>query len=149
MRVLHPPFGKTARRLGALALVLWLGGAGCLVGCEMDVSAATSPRAQAPGGEISCAAFAGPDCCRRLEDAGGHASIQTTEQAVNVATCCPVSGPAAITSGTAHAGSSALLTTPGGVTPAPPVENQAARTARCLRVRDRGGTHLLCCVFLI
>ncbi len=148
--------GGVMRRLVALALVLWLGGVMCLVGCERDVFAATAVESSGAGalqdtGEgASCPLSAGHDCCRAKVSRDGQPSVETPTRSLPLTRCCPLAGqtaeqvrkagivdaPAAITS---H-----VLPFISGVETLP-----ASFLSGQRRVPDRGGTYLRCCVFLI
>ncbi|HLL75416.1 MAG TPA: hypothetical protein VK421_09120 [Pyrinomonadaceae bacterium] len=147
------------RRLTALGIVAWLAGAGCLLGCSAATASAhahsqthaaqdESHTAERPAD--SCAAMSGHDCCAGVEDSEGGASAGAENHGSRTAMHCPLGGrhssdPArkvrVQTTSTASA-PAAQLHAPASVYASPP------RAAGDL-VRDRGGTHLRCCVFLI
>jgi len=150
MRATATHSSRTFHRLIALALVLWLGGMGCLVGCEMNVSAATVSEAQASASKTSCPAFSGADCCHHAKNDGAQASARTAPQSDGAMSCCPLAGRAALAVNKSHVNLPALsLTASKAALPLPKTKTYAAQTAGQMIVRDRGSTYLLCCVFLI
>ncbi len=140
---------RTIHRLIALALVLWLGGVGCLVGCEMNVSAATVSKAQASDQAASCPAFSGADCCRHAKSDGAQAIARTAPQSDGAMSCCPLAGHSSLVASKPYVGSPSLALAASAVLPAPKVETYITRAINQLPMRDRGLTYLLCCVFLI
>lgn len=141
--------GGIIRRLAALALVLWLGGVGCLIGCEIEVSAATAAPAQAPSPATSCPAFSGPACCHKPQGESGQAAAQIAPQSAGAMSCCPLSGQSAAIANKPRVDSSALALTASSALPLSRIKILAVRPAGRLLVPDRGGTYLRCCVFLI
>ena len=142
------------RRLATFGLALWIGGVGCLFGCEMTVSAAGAhaPAASAP--EVPSRA-ARHGCCHAKKSAGtmsaaaSHSSIRPNTVAGGAVSQCPFSNPAtdparkvrvedaqAVSTVSPHSFAPVVKT----VAPTPPVQPLA---------HDRGGTYLRCCVFLI
>jgi hypothetical protein len=141
---------RTINRLIAFALVLWLGGAGCLVGCEMKVSAATIIEEQALDQADSCPAFSGADCCRHAKSGGARVIARTVSQPDGAMSCCPLAGHASLVARKPYVGSPSLALAASAVLPAPAeIETYIIRAINQSPVRDRGSTHLLCCVFLI
>jgi len=140
---------RTIHRLIALALVLWLGGMGCLVGCGMNVSAATVSEAQASDRAASCPAFSGADCCRHAESDGAQAIARTAPQSEMAMSCCPLAGHSSLVASKPYVGSPSLALAVDTVLPAPKIETYITRAINQLPAQDRGSTYLLCCVFLI
>jgi len=140
---------RTVHRLIALALVLWLGGMGCLVGCEMNVSAATVSEAQASASKTSCPAFSGADCCRHAQSDGAQAIARTAPQSDGAMSCCPLAGHSSLVARKPYVGSPSLALAASAVLPAPKIETYITRAINQLPAQDRGGTYLLYCVFLI
>lgn len=151
MSILRSQFVSVIRHLAVVALVLWLGGAGCLLGCEASVSAATGDesRASAEAAE-SCPSSAGHDCCHHAKDGGDAAPFGTVMPSPGEMSCCPLAGHS-----TVAAGKPAISDAPAAALGAHellPAQRGGTRVASSeggLRVPDRGGTYLRCCVFLI
>jgi hypothetical protein len=138
------------RRVAALALVLWLGGVACLVGCEMSASAATSAGAQVSQESESCSMSAGHACCHAQRNDGQKPRAGTSSQLNDSMTCCPLAGqPAAAVSKTRVADTLAIALTPDKALPAPASPASTGWLSGKTHVPDRGGTYLRCCVFLI
>jgi hypothetical protein len=152
------------RRLAALGLVAWLAGAGCVLGCSAVVAsahAATSQNHHAQNESHSveqpdsCDAMSGHDCCAGVDSEGGkerdeRASAGAENHGNRTAMHCPL--------GDRHASDPArkvrvdttpTVSTPALQTPAPESSYVPAPFAADVLVRDRGSTHLRCCVFLI
>ena len=154
------------RRLTALSLFAWLAGLGCVLGCAAGTGApGTAHASRAPQtdhaktaashsnarGE-SCAAMRKHGCCSGVEGDGadGRASAGAEERGAGAAGHCPLSGrhasdPARKLSvdGAPTASTSATQS------PAPGTSFVRPPRAAGVRVYDRGGTYLRCCVFLI
>src|SRR6185503_13964195 len=159
----------------ALAVALWMAGAGCMLGCENMVSAAAAsdhhPATKSSELVVSgdaCASMHGHHCCARR---GGKSVAQSAkksdksharvENAQAVTTSqfeatssgmldCPlaINANAALTKARPDQSSVALLSQ--GLTPS--VSNASEQTisfARPLRLPNRGHTYLRCCAFLI
>ncbi len=153
MKVSQSQFGGITRRLIAIALGLWLGGAGCLLGCEISVSAATLDDASRVSAQTeSCPLSVGSECChhraKENHDAGAVGTAQSSSSGSMM--CCPLSGQA-----TEQARKLPRVPDPGTVYKPVGIAfdgNSLARLAQPLKefhVPDRGGTYLRCCVFLI
>ncbi len=142
---------RTIHRLIALALVLWLGGLGCLVGCEMNVSAAAAANeAQASDSAASRSAFPGAECCHHAKSDGAQAITRTAPQSEGAMSCCPLAGHSAlVASKKPYAGSQPPALAASAALGAPEIETYITRAAGQLPLRDCSGTYLLCCVFLI
>lgn len=161
----------------ALAVALWMAGAGCMLGCENMVSAA-APGDHPAATKVSelvvsgdaCASMHGHDCCAKR---GGKSVAQTSQKSAKSlarvekapegglttsqfeATSsgmfdCPlaINANAALTKSGADQSNVATLSQ--GLTPA--VSNtgeQAIVLGRPLRLPNRGHTYLRCCAFLI
>ena len=145
-----PPsrLGLITRRLAALALVLWLAGVGCIIGCEMNAAAAHKEEAQtASEGEESCSVSAGHDCC--TEDGGdGATNVGLPQHTTNVS-CCPPVGLSADPARKISTKDVPLAVAGSGLPFAPDSRTSTPLPSYRLRVPDRGSTHLRCCVFLI
>jgi len=150
MPAMVAPATQTARmirRLAALALVLWLAGFGCFMGCEMNASAAPAAKGEASETADTCP-MASHDCCQSSE--GNHpASVETIPEHRNAPSCCPLTGQSA---DPARKGGN--LDTPLAAT-----ENRLSFTLNVrpvlqfspdnLPVANKGSTYLRCCVFRI
>jgi hypothetical protein len=157
----------------ALAVALWMAGAGCMLGCEnMSSAAAASDHhvtANAPdivaSGE-ACASMHSHDCCAKRASKSTKSQTSKDHSTANVRTHhaivsesvatssaimdCPlaVNATAALSKPRPDQSSTALLAT--GALPA--VSNSFEQTisfARPLRLPNRGHTYLRCCTFLI
>jgi len=141
--------GHTIRRSVAVTLVVWLIGFGCLVVCELNVSAAPVVGVQADGAESCPMNAGGHDYCQQATENGDELSFGTLPLSTDKMACCPLLGevadparkirivyerPAAITSEVFFA-----------------PEARAVRIFSRMHVRvpDRGGTFLRDCVFRI
>jgi len=160
----------------ALAVALWMAGAGCMLGCENMVSAA------APGDHHSatkvselivsgdaCASMHGHDCCAKRsgksvaqsakKSAQSHARVEnapaglTTSQFEATSSGmfdCPLAMNANAALTKSRPDQSNVATLSQGLTPA--VSNTSEQTTvlgRPLRLPNRGHTYLRCCAFLI
>jgi hypothetical protein len=141
---------SVTRRLGALALALWLGGFGCLLGCEPMASAATMTHAAHAQAADEPHGAMNHSCCHRAKkSAGATTSVELGSKANAGQSSCPFSSPAINASRKVGVKSAAST----------PVRNALPEVARAslsfdpsiVRARppDRGGTYLRCCVFLI
>lgn len=151
MGISQGQFGGITRRLIAVGLVLWLGGAACVLGCEAGVSAATVDASQASTSIESCPLkAAGHECCHQGEEGSDEVSSGTISSSPDGMMCCPLAGHSALAaskSSIADAPAAALSVRE--TLPVPREGMLVTSPARGLRVPDRGGTYLLCCVFLI
>jgi hypothetical protein len=140
---------SVTRRLGALALALWLGGFGCLLGCEPMASGATMTRAaHAQAADESHGAM-NHSCCHRVKKVIGATASVESDTKTDVGSSCPFSSPAVDSSRKVRVKSTAST----------PVRNALPEVARAslsfdpsfdrARPPDRGGTYLRCCVLLI
>jgi hypothetical protein len=154
----------------ALAVVFWMAGAGCLLGCEQMVSAAaaTEVTSSASASTIvasgsACASMhSSHDCCAKRDNhSTGKASAKVTAKTASdkpeSIEALPVSMldcPLAVTATAAlsKAGSdqaSAALPDSNERTVLANSPEQTNAFARPLRLPNRGHTYLHCCVFLI
>ncbi|HVF87438.1 MAG TPA: hypothetical protein VM866_07600 [Pyrinomonadaceae bacterium] len=140
----------TRRRLVALTLVLWLGGAGCVVGCEMMPRVFASDPTPLSDSTASCPARSGPDCCHQQNSNRVVTSFGTTPQTPRAPACCPLAGQAAEAPHKIRFGGKPLIVIVDRLLLASSIAaEKAAWTTAQTRVPDRGGTYLRCCVFLI
>ena len=146
--------GFLPRRLAASVLMLWLAGIGCIVGCEMHVAAATKEEPVVTSEEESCTATSGHGCCKEVREsdktfAGLRGSYMGFHKDSTNVTCCQ---PTAVTADPARKLSPKGKLLASANSRMPVVLDYRISTtlpANRLRVPDRGGTHLRCCVFLI
>jgi len=149
MTVLSLQMGHTIRRFVAVTLVVWLIGFGCLVGCELNVSAVPAVGMQADGAE-SCPMNAnGHDCCQQATENGDELSFGTLPLSTGKMACCPlldeVADPAKKIR-IVHARPAAIMSE---VFVAPEARAVRLFSRVSVRVPDRGGTFLRVCVFRI
>jgi len=150
MGVSQSQFAGVTRRLVAVALVLWLGGTACLLGCEAGVSVATVDSPQASTSAESCPLSAGRDCCHRAEGGRDEASVGTQSSSPDAMMCCPLAGHSAVAAGKSSVADAPVAALGIGETlPASSGKTLATTPAGGLCIPDRGGTYLRCCVFLI
>jgi hypothetical protein len=153
MRVLLSRFVEVIRRLPAIALVLWLAGLGCFLGCEMSVSAATGDEHKVAAQADSCPAFTGHDCCHKVESKNGKVESKDGaakfRQTPMQMSCCPLANQFADAARKVKISGVAPAAVAGEITFAPRAQEFTPQPARRLQVPDRGSTHLRCCVFLI
>jgi hypothetical protein len=144
-----PQISRISGRLAALTLVLWLAGVGCVIGCEMNISAAPVVKSEASViAKESCPAFSGHDCCRESED-NGTASAGTIPARKDGASCCPLAGQTADPARKASFPDAPLAVTGNGLLFTPNVKTSLTLPLKGPQIADRGSTYLRCCVFLI
>ena len=160
----------------ALAVALWMAGAGCMLGCENMATAAiasdhhaTAEAAVIVASGEACASMHSHDCCAKgashsstssksQTNANHSAASARTHHAIasesiapsTVMMDCPlaVNAMAALPKSRANQSSTALLSA--GARPV--VSNSVEQTtpfSRPLRLPNRGHTYLRCCTFLI
>ena len=143
---------RSVHRFFGLALVLWLGGVGCFVSCEMDVTAAPLGEPAASVAEASCPAFGGVggDCCHKAAAENGGTRVNLPSQPGRPMWCCPLAGQSSAVAGqprlSDEAGAALAVSI---LLSIPRAEAHAPRGVGGLRVPDRGSTYLRCCTFLI
>ena len=160
---------KVARVSLALAVALWMAGAGCMLGCGGMVSAAASavvsssvtPPAVVTG--EACASMQSHDCCAKhgAHSAAKAAAKSQTEETTSFIVPslagtfptmmdCPLAvNAAAELSNTRLDHSSVALPSSSAVASLQNSLEQKNGFARPLRLPNRGHTYLRCCVFLI
>jgi hypothetical protein len=153
----------------ALAVALWMAGAGCMLGCGNMVSAATSSDVVshentstivATGG--ACASMQSHHCCakHRAQSAPKASAKTHSDQTTSLVPAlagipgsmmeCPLAvNAAAALSKAGSDQSNAALVAVSGRTFLSDSPAQASAFVRPLRLPNRGHTHLRCCVFLI
>ncbi|MDQ3686075.1 MAG: hypothetical protein M3430_10820 [Acidobacteriota bacterium] len=137
------------RRFVALTLVLWLGGAGCVVGCEMMPRVFASDTTPLSDSTASCPARSGPDCCHQQNSNRVVTSFGTTPQTPRALACCPLAGQAAEAPHKVRFDGKPLVVVVDRLSASSIAAEKAAWAAVPTRVPDRGSTYLRCCVFLI
>ena len=152
MSLMRPPMPHGSRlihRLVSLALALWLGGMGCLIGCEMDAMSA-SLGASTSADSCPASAGSGEDCCHKAKPERIGKGVTNPPEPGRAMTCSPFSGQSAVVvvkpRPSGEAGIAQPVNEPSSAMPAEAYEPQGFSR---LRVPDRGSTHLCCCVFLI
>lgn len=140
------------RRLCALALALWLGGVGCLLGCEMQASAAPFVEAHefaSSASSDSCPMNAAHDCCHRSHEEGMTIAFGATSESSQTMNCCPLAGQSANIARKARFDIAPLALAENELLPQLTFNNATSMPFVRLRVPDRGSTYLRHCVFLI
>ncbi|HEV2828646.1 MAG TPA: hypothetical protein VGW76_13695 [Pyrinomonadaceae bacterium] len=166
---------KIVRAVLALAVALWMAGAGCMLGCENMVSAAASDKHSTASAQIivasgeACASMQSHNCCakRGAKSASkpAHKPAETLTGSIAPATRaiaaesgvssspmmdCPlaVNATAALSKPRQDQSSIALPSDDATASVSNTIE-QSIAFARPLRLPNRGHTYLRCCVFLI
>ena len=158
----------------ALAVALWMAGAGCMLGCEnMATAAAANDHHMAAEATVivasgeACASMRSHDCCARSASRSSKSqTIKTHSNAKAVthdtiahesvaASSAMMDCPLAVNAMAARSkprpdqsGSTALLSAGARPAVSNPIEQPIAFT-RPLRLPNRGHTYLRCCTFLI
>jgi len=139
---------RMIRRLAVFALVLWLAGVGCFLGCEMSVSAAPVAKTEASGTADSCP-MASHDCCQKAKGDGTQFT-EPTQQRTDAPSCCPLTDQFAADPArkvrSADAPLAAVVSEllfASNYNPTPKLSSQKPL------VSNKGSTYLRCCVFLI
>lgn len=143
-----------ARRLTAFAIVLWLAGAGCLLGCEMAASASPAD-ADTHASAQSCTMHSGGACCHKAKRPDVKRNTETAgtpapTRSIPDLSCCPLANRAADPARKVRLSDAPRVIENRGLPraldeAAPPAEFRALKS----QPRDRGSTRLRCCVFLI
>jgi len=154
MRMQLPQVKTIAHRLTALALMLWLGGVGCLIGCEMPASAAPVDVTQTSDAAETCPMNSGGDCCHKAgqsKETGNAPTIGALPQSQNLSSlsCCPLVGLSSDPARKASASDAPLAIAANVLFLAPKIEHPSKVVSLRSQTRDRGSTYLRCCVFLI
>ncbi len=140
---------ETTRCLVALTLVLWLGGAGCVVGCEMMPRVFASDATPVSESPATCPASSGPDCCYQQNSNRVATSLRTTPLTPRAPACCPLTGQAAEAPHKIRFDGKPLIVVVDRLLVSSIAAEKVAWTTAQTRVPDRGSTYLRCCVFLI
>ena len=152
----------------ALAVALWMAGAGCMLGCGNMMTAAAATNIESPASSPivasgdACAAMHAHDCCAKhrahvASKAAANSNTGTTlplapELSATPATMmdCPLAVNA--TAVLSKAGSDQSHVALPSSSESAALSNSPEQTnafARPLRLPNRGHTYLRCCVFLI
>jgi len=152
MTVLPIKINHTLRRSTAVTLVIWLVGFGCLVGCELNVSAAPAAAIvvmQADGAE-SCPMNAdGHDCCQQAIENGDELSFGRLPHSKDKTACCPLLDEVADPARKIRIVNARPAAIMSEVFFAPEAHAVRIFSGVHLRVPDRGSTFLHVCVFRI
>lgn len=162
--------GAVLRRLTAVAMVLWLAGAGCLMGCEIAAAAAEGHDASTHSAAIhetasakSCSMHSGGgDCCHKAKRPNVRRDTETARtltpntstpapsRSIPDMSCCPLANRVADTARKVRISAApSAIENRGHLHALDKAERPAELYAFKTEVRDRGSTHLRCCVFLI
>ena len=140
----------TLCRLATFVLVIWLAGVGCIIGCEMNVAAAThKDESQTTFESESCPAFSEHDCCQKTGSGDGAATIGLLPQNTTHDSCCPLTGLSADPARKVSGSDAPLAVAGSGLSVTPDTRRPTLLPAYRAQVPDRGSTHLRGCVFLI
>jgi hypothetical protein len=166
------PFNPRAvfRRLTALAMVLWLAGAGCLMGCEIvaaavaghDASTHSAATHETASAESCPMHSSGGDCCHKAKRKNVRRDTETARtltpntstpapsRSIPDMSCCPLANRVADAARKVRISDAPLAAENRGLLQAlDKAERPANLYALKPQARDRGSTHLRCCVFLI
>jgi len=138
----------------APALILWMAGVGCILGCEGPSRSARSSELGTVSGVESCPAHHAHDCCA-VKSGPRDATLVTDAFSIfpvlplgsSVSNCQLALNASAVVSKAQKLEPSIEqnpLTFHSSVVLKSTVKDKSA-----LSIRNRGGTYLLCCVFLI
>lgn len=139
-------------RLMAFTLALWLGGAGCLLCCEMIVEASPLAGSSVTVEEgFACPTYsAGLDCCQTPEAESDNASFGMLPQTTTEPSCCALTRQTADPARKPRFGdATSLAMVPGRLWPVANVSSHIKLSLVRQHVPDRGSTYLRCSVFLI
>lgn len=143
----HP--SKTACRIVALTLVLWLGGVGCLVGCEMEPDAFAHSAPEISASSTSCPASSGHTCCHQQERDPDAANIGTLPSSSGELSCCPFANWAVEAARKVRSVDAPLAVAASKLLSLPTASGYTSPPIAQGRDPDRRDTYLRCCVFLI
>jgi hypothetical protein len=150
---MRQPLTKTdrnVRRLGGVMLALWLGGAGCLFGCQAHATSMLRQDGDAPHAVAAHHMLGGHVCCRAAANHQGDSQIRNAQSfASDSSIYCPLAGQRAGVASKVRL----LDVSPQAAASNAPYLNNLLPVARAPRaastLRDRGSTYLRCCVLLI
>lgn len=175
MQMKHLGSIRIVRVTLALAVAFWMAGAGCLLGCENMIAAASSGEVQSQGNDLTivasgdaCASRRSHDCCashakKQPRTSHSAATVPAAAEANSNSALTSVLGqtptsmrdcPLAINASAAlsktnydPSASPLLLARPSSFVP--DVEELTRALSPQIRLPNRGHTYLRCCVFLI
>lgn len=146
MRINWPATKRMVRLHFAVFILLWWGGLNCLSGCLIPKIGADGESHCSMGGE-------GGDCCHIQaggEESLSSKSIRAPSTSIQSLSCCSLLSLSGDVSRDVRAvdgaPTSAILSRAGFIPESGP---RVQFPDRWVRLPDRGGTHLLHCVFLI
>ena len=162
---------RLARVALSLAVAFWMAGAGCLLGCESMVSAASNDGASTAGQGLAaivsgdaCASAQAHDCCARhggksvsknsAHNPAPRSSTTKNERLITATSTptmeCPLAlNASAILSKSGSDQDSSPVLASRTISPATARPEQESAFLHPLRLPNRGHTYLRCCVFLI
>ena len=161
---------RVVRLALALAVALWMAGAGCLLGCEQMVNASAATEVTSPAsptiivasGSACASMHSSHDCCAKRSSHStsktpANAQAKAASEKLESVEALPVSMmdcPLAViaTAELSKAGpdqTSVALPASSQRTGLANLPEQTSAFARPLRLPNRGHTYLRCCVFLI
>jgi hypothetical protein len=161
---------KVVRSVLALALGLWVAGAGCLLGCEGMMSAAAASESSSAGYEATgdlnlvvsgeaCASAKSHDCCaKRNQRAQAKAqpaekqaaTVVETDPASSAMSDCPLAMSRTLVVAKKGIGETRSAATVANANlPTQNLIEQPAPLVSQVRLPNRGHTYLRCCSFLI
>jgi hypothetical protein len=150
---MHQSSSKTKRsmkQLGGVMLALWLGGAGCLFGCQAHATSVLRPGGATPLAAAAHHMMGGHACCRAAAGRQRNSQIRNAEALTSDSNIyCPMAGQRAGVASKVRlfdVSPQAAASAAYYLNSLPPVVG-TARAASTLR--DRGSTYLRCCVLLI
>src|SRR5262249_17943718 len=145
MRKRPSKIGEWVKPLTALVILLWWGGLNCLTGCLT-----ASPVVIKEG---HCSMNGEGDCCLSKTDEAAQSSESIVDPSSSILplNCCSLESlTAEVTDDTRPECNAVLITAVLSRTEFTPEAGPSAKAPeRLARLPDRGGTRLLCCVFLI
>jgi hypothetical protein len=137
------------RRLSVVALALWLGGFGCLFGCEQHSPAAHAAAPHATVAPASHEAMTRGCCHAKKDQHAASSSVEPNMETDAGLKQCPFNTPAVDSARRAAVQSPAAIPAQGWLSHALVLHASFAPPDGRARAPDRGGTYLRCCVFLI
>jgi hypothetical protein len=146
MQISPPPNWKTVHRLAVIMIAFWWGGLNCLTGCLLAPSGDAAT-------ESHCSMSAGGDCCLSQagsEDEPAGEAVGPASTASQPLSCCSLEAFSAEVKRNTHGTEEAPLAQISSWLNDDQKHNlHVDRPTNWVRLPDRGGTHLLHCVFLI
>lgn len=167
---------QLSRKIGVVAIALWLAGAGCLLGCEGTVTAAAEQHSSRSGDNQTptiaaegdaCASDEGHGCCKKKTRAHRNTFANAKAVAANYTSTpkstesrlaesptsgmntCPFAMSRAIAVAKIHDGQMTATAAVPHVLTAASVREQKLSLSTTSPLPNRGHTYLRCCSFLI